>query len=80
MTRREYISGDLSRMALLIEIAQNDGLAAKGCFLYLSMPPTETQSWKDWLGSEYPEEWDISDMWSELQEMERAVDEAAMKK
>lgn len=67
-------------MVRLIEIAQNDGLAARGCSLYLQMPPTETQDWNDWLESEYPRDWDVGDMWSELQEMGRAVEEAAMKK
>lgn len=78
MTRFEYIAADVRRMVLLLEIAHSDGLVAKGCSMDLRMPPTETKSWRDWLEEEYPEEWDEWDRAGELDEMERALDEAAM--
>lgn len=78
MRRIEYIAADARRLASLLEIAQSDGLVAKGCSMHLRMPQTEAQSWEGWLEEEYPEEWDDIDRACELREMERVLDEAAM--
>lgn len=78
MTRFEYIAADVRRVATLLEIAQSDGLVAKGCSVKLQMPPTETQNWVDWLSEDYPAEWDEWDRSGELGAMERAVNESAM--
>lgn len=78
MTRREYVAGNTERLAKLLGLAQSDGLAANGCSLYILLPMTDMKDWESWLEEEYPPEWDNYDRDAEIDEMCRAVDEAAM--
>lgn len=77
MTRFEYVTRNPQQLAALLDMVHSDGLVAKGCSMKLLLPPTETGIWEDWLGEEYPEEWDDCDRAGELSEMERIVEQTA---
>ncbi len=59
MTRFEYYTKNPRRLEELISLVVDDALKAKGCSMYLSMPPeTEDgrgQTWEDWLNGEFDE-------------------------
>ena len=78
MQRLEYITKDARTLADFLDLAQSDGLQAKGCSLYLLLPPGET-TWEEWLETDLPNE-DAADVAADIGEMRRMVDEAAMKK
>ena len=78
MTRFEYLSKDAARLADFLDLAQSDGLQAKGCSLDLLLPPTDSGSWEEWLTAGDPNAYEY-DIDYEITELRRLVDAAAMK-
>ena len=78
MTRLEYLAKDARRLADFLDLMQSDGLQAKGCSLDLLLPGGES-TWEEWLETDNPneDEYDIAALIAELQRM---VDEAAMRR
>lgn len=77
MTRFEYVTKDTRMLADFLDLAQSDGLQAKGCSLDLLLPPNETGAWEEWLETELPNEDEI-DILAHIDELRRRVDAAAI--
>lgn len=73
MRRIDYISKDVTTLADLLDLAQSDGLQAKGCSLDLLLPQTESGSWENWLQETAIDGADVAD---EISAMRRAVEKA----
>ena len=77
MRRIDYIAKDTRTLADFLDLVQSDGLQARGCSLYLLLPPGESGSWEDWLEKDLPNE-DAADVSAEIDELRRMVDAAAL--
>ena len=77
MTRFEYLTASIERLADFFDVLQSDGLQAKGCSLDLQLPPNEEGSWIEWLVHDYPDDFDNADRAAEIEEMDRTVFRAA---
>ena len=73
----EYLTHDISTLSDFIDLAQSDGLQAKGCSLDLLLPQNDTGGWDDWLEQEYADAYDAE---CAVREMRRQVNESAMRK
>ena len=66
----EYLAS-ARRLADVLDLAQSDGLQAKGCSLDLILPQNDTGSWEGWLDTEYADEYDAEEA---ITEMRHAVE------